>query len=67
MIFFKTRCELSVIETQLQSIIYYKLCEENGVETFGRNYVMHVYGMGWERSKCFSTLINVFSYIFVAN
>lgn len=45
MIFFKTRCELSVIETQLQSIIYYKLCEENGVETFGRNYVMHVLGM----------------------
>lgn len=47
MIFFKTRCELSVIETQLQSIIYYKLCEENGVETFGRNYVMHVLGMEW--------------------
>lgn len=47
MIFFKKRCELSVIETQLQSIIYYKLCEENGVETFGRNYVMHVLGMEW--------------------
>lgn len=45
MIFFKTRCELSVIETQLQSIIYYKLCKENEVETFGRNYVMHVLGM----------------------